>query len=185
MPSAAKTPTKQRLIDAAEELFAERGYESISVVEIAERVGIRGPTFYKHFKNKLVIYEAVLEQLFEPYAALVEAQAGDPKQAWLKAMVVQHASNPNIPRIVQHATQLGGEQLELLLDKWYRPIFSNWTDHIDQASDPEQLRFIMMACHSLTMGYMSLAPFHAKLLGTDPLSPDNLDRLLDWLKIKI
>lgn len=34
--------TKQKIIEKALELFAERGYDSVSVGEIAEAVGIRG-----------------------------------------------------------------------------------------------------------------------------------------------
>jgi AcrR family transcriptional regulator len=42
----------QRLVVAALELFAERGYENTTVIEIAERAGLTKSTFFRHFPNK-------------------------------------------------------------------------------------------------------------------------------------
>jgi AcrR family transcriptional regulator len=42
----------QRLVLAALELFEERGYESTTVVEIAERAGLTKSTFFRHFQDK-------------------------------------------------------------------------------------------------------------------------------------
>lgn len=42
----------QRLALAALDLFAERGYENTTVVEIAERAGLTKSTFFRHFPDK-------------------------------------------------------------------------------------------------------------------------------------
>ena len=42
----------QRLVLAALDLFAERGYDSTTVVEIAERAGLTKSTFFRHFPDK-------------------------------------------------------------------------------------------------------------------------------------
>ena len=39
-------------IDAAEDLFAAKGYSATSLGDVADRVGIRSPSLYNHFKNK-------------------------------------------------------------------------------------------------------------------------------------
>ena len=41
-----------RLVAAALDLFAERGYEDTTVVEIAERAGLTKSTFFRHFPDK-------------------------------------------------------------------------------------------------------------------------------------
>ena len=42
----------ERLVVAALELFAERGYENTTVIEIAERAGLTKSTFFRHFPDK-------------------------------------------------------------------------------------------------------------------------------------
>ncbi|MFS1304346.1 helix-turn-helix domain-containing protein [Streptosporangium longisporum] len=42
----------QRLTDAALELFAERGYDTTTVLDIAQRAGLAKSTFFRHFQDK-------------------------------------------------------------------------------------------------------------------------------------
>ncbi|UOX87923.1 TetR/AcrR family transcriptional regulator [Amycolatopsis sp. FBCC-B4732] len=42
----------ERLSKAALELFAERGYEDTTVIDIAERAGLTKSTFFRHFQDK-------------------------------------------------------------------------------------------------------------------------------------
>ena len=44
--------TRARIVDAASELFAERGFDSVSVVEIAQRAGVVEKTVFNHFPVK-------------------------------------------------------------------------------------------------------------------------------------
>lgn len=42
----------ERLVVAALDLFAERGYENTTVIDIAERAGLTKSTFFRHFQDK-------------------------------------------------------------------------------------------------------------------------------------
>jgi AcrR family transcriptional regulator len=42
----------ERLSKAALELFAERGYENTTVIDIAQRAGLTKSTFFRHFQDK-------------------------------------------------------------------------------------------------------------------------------------
>lgn len=55
--------TKHRILDEALTLFSERGYANVYVGDIAERVGIKAPSLYKHFKSKRAIFEAIIEEM--------------------------------------------------------------------------------------------------------------------------
>ena len=44
--------TKEKILDAALTLFAENGYDGTSVEQIANIVGIKAPSLYKHYKSK-------------------------------------------------------------------------------------------------------------------------------------
>ncbi len=54
--------TKQRILDEALTLFSERGYANVFVNDIAEKVGIKAPSLYKHYKNKQAIFDADSEK---------------------------------------------------------------------------------------------------------------------------
>ena len=53
--------TKQKIIDKALELFSERGYDAVSVGEIAAAVGIKAPSLYNHFPGKQSIFDAIVQ----------------------------------------------------------------------------------------------------------------------------
>jgi AcrR family transcriptional regulator len=55
----ARTNAKEPLINAARDLFSEKGFDGTGVDEIAESIGIKGPTIYKYFKNKEDLLKAV------------------------------------------------------------------------------------------------------------------------------
>ena len=59
--------TKQRILDEALTLFAENGYDGTGVDLIAERVGIKGPSLYKHYKGKEEILNALIDAVEERY----------------------------------------------------------------------------------------------------------------------
>lgn len=52
--------TKDIILDVAIELFAEKGYNRVSIREIATAVGIKGSSIYNHFKSKEDIMETLL-----------------------------------------------------------------------------------------------------------------------------
>ncbi|MBV6320667.1 TetR/AcrR family transcriptional regulator [Duganella violaceipulchra] len=53
--------TRKQIVDAANRLFYQQGYERTSFASIAEAVGISRGNFYYHFKTKDEILEAVLQ----------------------------------------------------------------------------------------------------------------------------
>ena len=53
--------TRDRILNEALTLFAESGYDGTSVEEIAEKVGIKAPSLYNHFKGKEDILNALID----------------------------------------------------------------------------------------------------------------------------
>ena len=52
--------TKQRILEKALELFSIKGYDAVSVGEIAKAVGIKAPSLYNHFPSKQAIFDAIV-----------------------------------------------------------------------------------------------------------------------------
>ena len=59
--------TKRRILEKALELFSARGYDSVSVGEIAKAVGIKAPSLYNHFPGKRAIFDAIVEATAAQY----------------------------------------------------------------------------------------------------------------------
>lgn len=64
--------TRERIIHAALALFSEKGYDGVGVDQIANAVGIKGPSLYNHFKGK----EDILNSLIETYEGYYEHNFG-------------------------------------------------------------------------------------------------------------
>ena len=70
--------TRDVILDTAERHFAERGFDGVSVREIAADAGLKNQaSLYHHFRNKRDLYEAVLTSRVEPIIAVVAASSGD------------------------------------------------------------------------------------------------------------
>ena len=74
--------TKEQILEESLSLFAQRGYDAVRVKEIADAVGIKAPSLYKHFKSKQDIFNAILEESSRRYAlqaASLNMDGSDPQ----------------------------------------------------------------------------------------------------------
>jgi len=60
--------TKDRILEEALSLFAQRGYDGTGVDLIAKHVGIKGPSLYKHFTGKEDIMNSLIKEAELRYA---------------------------------------------------------------------------------------------------------------------
>ena len=68
--SVRPAPSRRRaILDAAEAVFAERGYDRARLEDVAARVGIRRASLLYHFRDKATLYAAVLDSLADDLAA--------------------------------------------------------------------------------------------------------------------
>jgi len=77
---------RPRLVRAATEIFAERGYASTRVADIAERAGVGKGTVYEYFSSKEELLFAVFESINEEISARVKqalSEDGSPRERLL------------------------------------------------------------------------------------------------------
>ena len=72
--------TKEKIFDASLDLFSQKGFDAVSVREIAREVGIRESSIYNHYKNKEAILDAIMEYFMS------ELQSGPPEEEMDKLM---------------------------------------------------------------------------------------------------
>lgn len=83
--------TRQRIMDESLTLFSIRGYDGVTVKDIAGAVGIKDSSLYKHFKSKREIYDSLLEEMnerFEETVAVYKLPQGE-----IKKIAVEYGRN--------------------------------------------------------------------------------------------
>lgn len=74
--------TRKALLDAARPLFAERGYADTATEEIVQRAGVTRGALYHHFKDKMALFRAVVEQMETEVTAKVGEAALNAGGVW-------------------------------------------------------------------------------------------------------
>jgi AcrR family transcriptional regulator len=183
--------TADAILDAAEALFAERGYEGTSLRDVAERVGVRAPSLYNHFPSKDSLYAAVLERGIGPVLELLATTAAgagarpDSERvvSEVMALLVRH---PHLPRLLLHETLAGGQRLTPMLKRWIAPAFARGGELIqaDPAArgwSPELVPHLVLALYHAVVGYFSLAGLYREMAGEDLLAAPALARQTRFL----
>jgi len=181
--------TSERILDAAEDLFAEKGYSATSLGDVADQVGIRSPSLYNHFKNKEALYSAVVERLLTKFTATMQGitQGETNKQRileWLETVVRCHHDNPNLARLLQHAALSGGPQTNEIIELLFKPLFISDNTSADREEmmltlgGPDLQPWVVMALNNIVMSYITMAPMYRDMIGIDPFGSEALDKQL-------
>jgi AcrR family transcriptional regulator len=94
-PRISKDPEvrKEELIDAAEALFEEKGYDDTAVSDIVRKVGVAQGTFYLYFRSKEEVLEAFADRLVNEFTVKMREIEDDPgRNAMEKFVLITRAS---------------------------------------------------------------------------------------------
>lgn len=103
--SQAKADRRNALLTAASSLFAERGFNGVSLEDLGAAAGVSGPAVYRHFSGKQAVLGAILvevsENLLSGGQAVID-RAEDDEDA-LRGLVRFHVefalNNPDVIRV--------------------------------------------------------------------------------------
>lgn len=111
--------TRNRILDAAELTFSERGVSRTSLEDIAQAAGVTRGAIYWHFKDKSDLFAAMVNRVTLPLEAMVARSSDESVEdpiASLKACAVgalkSTATNPQVQRVfdvVTHKCEYLGE----------------------------------------------------------------------------
>ena len=192
-PNPGPPTTSDRILVAAEALFAERGFAGTAVRDIAARCGLNAASLYNHFPSKQALYESVLERGIRPLldevvrAATTDELGPALGDRIIDALMAHLERTPHLPRLVQHEAVRGGEHLATLARRWIRPLFDQgltalkrtpntlrWTD--------DELPLLIAAYLHVVFGHFAMAPLLSEVLDEDPLSPASVARQTRFLR---
>lgn len=105
--------TKKRILEAAEDLFAKKGFHKTNALEIAARAGVATGSFYAYFNNKKEVlieiirnfYAATSEKVLNAYNIQVRDNTADNYREgkklvhhMIRALYEAHTVNPSLHR---------------------------------------------------------------------------------------
>ena len=103
--------SREAILDAAEALFAERGYEGTSLQEVGARAGVSRGTPSYFFRSKADLHRAVLERCFSQVRDAVRSgreraiRSGEPPEVVLEGAVAEYfdflTARPNFVRLIE------------------------------------------------------------------------------------
>jgi AcrR family transcriptional regulator len=159
-PLAAKGQrTRARLLEAAERVFAELGYNDASIVKITEAAGVGQGTFYLYFPGKAEIFDELVRDLnHRVRRAMTEGaeQGGNRIESELlgfRAFFRFTAEHPALYRIIRQAEFASPETLQFHYDR----IVEGYVGALERAMeageierrDPEVLAWALMGIGEL------------------------------------
>ena len=100
MPAPSRT-SRAAVVAAAGEILETADLEGLTMAAVAERVGVRGPSLYKHVANRSVLIRAVAERVATDLRDAIERSAGrqrDPRAGLRAAVVAYRRYVPSHPK---------------------------------------------------------------------------------------
>ena len=185
--------TRRKILDAAEELFANLGYRGASVKKISTKAGVTGAMINYYFGNKLNLYHAVLDRIVRDIGKMVKdvlATGLPPAQrleiffGWFFDYAAQH---PNFSKLT--IMGLGGsekEHFEQIIIGFFKPMFKLGLGFFEnelqiKKRDGLDTPHLLLAIYTMTMGYFTNAEFMAHVMGKNPLTKRELAKRKECL----
>ena len=173
--------SQARILLAARNEFAQRGFPGARLQDIAERARLTHPTLLYHFGSKEGLYAAVIEQAMQDWAAMTSLAIADDRDgfdrvaALIDAGFAFFAGHHDFVVIWRREAIEGGGRLEQAMADHMRPFLEQAVDFLRREMAAGRLREhdpveLMQLIYGAVMTYFSDAGFRAKLLGEDPLA---------------
>jgi AcrR family transcriptional regulator len=136
--------TRQKLLDAAEAVFGELGYERASIVEITRSAGVAQGTFYVYFPSKKAVFVELVWELNRKLRrslrtatdALVGADRFELERVGALTFLEFVQQHQSLYRIVRQAEFVD----EALFREYYRELSAGWRRGLQAAMDEGQIR---------------------------------------------
>jgi AcrR family transcriptional regulator len=182
-PGDTSQQTREALLHAALETFAEVGYDRASTRAILARSGLAAPALYYHFRNKVGLYEAVARQVNDVVVArLREAAAsgatlGDSLRAVFRCSADLHEMDRSFTRFLVNAPaelrfhedlrQVAGEMNRVL--DLLRSICQDHRDEIDDVGAAVDASHVLMQGLTRFGATVSNEHFRTALAAIEPI----------------
>lgn len=123
--------TRDRVVAAAADLFAERSFDGATTRDIAARAGVTQPLLNYHFRSKDELWRAAVDSLFERLDQTMTERGKGLRgvdeviaaKLLVREFVTFSARNPQLHRIITQESKADGPRMDYLVDRHVRPIY--------------------------------------------------------------
>lgn len=169
--------TRERILDAAEKLFADNTYDGTTLREIAGMVGIREPSLYAHFANKEAIYEAVIDRALVPFSdALLNWNMSELTLKTLfdmpRKLLELHNEHPYCAQILHREFTSPPHRINAKVLLWQQQFVAGsqqLMESLPDATEVNKTKVVanMIACTNMILGIFSTRGMQASLMGEE------------------
>jgi AcrR family transcriptional regulator len=177
--------TRERIVEAAVEAFAEKGFLGASTREIARRAGTNQGLITYHFRSKDELWRAAADHIFDGLGRQLDErlgalEGGDPRERAREAIRVYvrfAATRPELFRLMVDEGKVADARMKWLVDVHLRPRFDAISRGlmevagIDEALLPHAF-YALVGAASLIF---AVAPECRRLTGLDPRTEDAVE----------
>ena len=183
--------TRERILDAAEDVFNEKGVSRTTLNEIAEAAGVTRGAIYWHFKNKVELFEAMCARVRGPMKELVEKTADKNTEDPLEQLSAGHENfmqgvidNPHYRKVLNilfHKCEYTDESDVIVIQQkeWQTYISSMIQNTLDNA----QLKRQLPADLDIRLAARLMGFTFSGLLRSWLFMPDSFDLIEDTKKV--
>ena len=176
--------TREAILDAAERLFAARGYEATSLTDVGAAAGVSRGTPGYFFGSKTELYRAVLERCLERVRAAIRSgreralASQEPPEVVLAGVVGEYfdfiVANPDFVRLIEWEALGGGKNIATLpphLEAAQEALGAIVTELALDPSDPAEARQLLLSLIALSWFHVVHGPTVLRALSIDPSDP--------------
>ena len=182
----APSSTKARILVAAEQVFAAKGFAGASTREIAANARVNISSLHYHWESKETLYFAVFQNIYDRILDLVRQSIpahGD--NAHVGPAVIEEAmgglfdffvEHPNVPKLLVRRLLENDEshvdiERDVLVPAW--KVFAGWTQEFSgrKLKDVDSQLF-MLTVHSVLLLFLLDSRQFTSLLGSSVYSPE-------------
>ncbi len=172
-----------RILDAAQEVFAARGYAGATTREIAARAGIGKRMLFYYFPTKDAVYRGVLERVVQGLAAIHAAFRNEPGEVGLGDAVggLTHFVAGNLAAFKVWMREIidGGPHLEELTRAYVAPLYAMAGEEVRRNMErglfaPGDPLHVLVNVGGVSLFYFLILPMLRHVWDRDPLASDVL-----------
>lgn len=191
-PRPSADPTRDRIVAAAADLFAEHSFDGATTRAIAARAGVTQPLLNYHYTTKDALWREAVDSLFaaltHSMAAHLEEMADidelDRAKLTVREFVLFSARNPQLHRIITQESKSDSTRMDYLVEQHVRPLYERTVALFEQLIEdgaipdiaPAHLYYILTGAGP-TM--FVLGPEARRLTGLDPESDEVIEAHAD------